>query len=383
MVGAAKEARGKCVGPILVVSGGVGASGEQVARTALAQFPGEEREGFNQEAQVVNSGIWAAVKRRALQFATLVTVVLFALYLYHHRYQPQILFGHLFPESNIVREKQIVVVHGGVRGGDETAERQTPFKRGETAPDVLFRTNFIQQPELRLPVLTTADEVLFLQGGKLERTWEKPDVHISVSSLHSGEVVERLSPKTLLDEAGLKVLADRDHQKILVFYRTPEELDRGFAFLSYLHFRRLGEQLAFTYKPGPIREMFPSEVEQGARRLFGAAKSELYSYGGPAPTMDSALLGRFSSDEHLQFVEKTGVFESSTGAVIALETDGTLRLDLVAKQPQPSVYFTHYVFGNDLCLFLLGRRSSPAGEAVYVRLCDPAVEQAGTRKEES
>ena len=287
------------------------------------------------------------------RLVTAASLVLFALYLGTHVQMLGHVWRSAFPPVDYAIAEEVVVAMGeGAAGGAMTPEA---FDRvaADTANLYYPRTDYVQTDPLPLDVFSREDRVLLLEGGQsLRRPWERPVVCLAHTRLHRGRSASRLETRLLVDEPGLKILHAGGRRLVLVFYESPRAFEKAWTYLSWCWFHRQHDDLRYTFEPIPIDRMFVDDRGGGLARFLGGKTLTLYVHESLDGCSPETCYGAARVGPHLGVASDSALAARLPKLRLASSGDGVLILAGGAGEQVGR--FTHYLYGTDKSMFLLG-----------------------------
>jgi hypothetical protein len=306
---------------------------------------------------------------------------------------------YTFPSEDHTISQEIVVTPGGDKAASNVSPETFDRVAADPANSYFQRTNWIQTDQLPLGLFSENDRVLLLEGNQsLRHSWKRPVVWLARTRLHSGRSASRLVTRSLLDDAGLKILHAPSRSLVVVFYDSPQTFEKAWTYLTWLRFHRQHDDLKYTFEPAPLCDMFddkqpgklrtPNKIGTGSR--IGAEKrGNLGDARVPVPVLLGPL-SRFLCGKSLTLYVQDSLEATSpeicfgsahVGSGLSLTCDPVLaarfpemsfdvlsggELTLRGGDSSSIGQFTHYVYGTDGSIFLLGTFESPGLSRAYL-----------------
>jgi hypothetical protein len=270
-----------------------------------------------------------------------------------------------FPSQDHTISQEIVVATGGEEDADSVSA-QTFDRVAADAPKLYFpRTNWVQTDLLRLDFLSEKGQVLLLEGGHaLRDPWKRPVVWLARTRLHSGRSACRLATRSLVDDAGLKILHAPSRSLVVVFYHSPQSFEKAWTYLTWLGFRREHDDLQYTFGPAPLHDMFDDSQPGKLSRFLCGKSLTLYVHNSLEATSPEICFGSAHVGTGLSLTYDPVLSARYPEMRLAALTGGEL---LLRNGDSGSIgQFTHYVFGTEGSILLLGTFGSARRSRAYL-----------------
>jgi hypothetical protein len=282
------------------------------------------------------------------RLVTTASLALFALYAGMHAPTLGDAWRSAFPLSDCTIAEEIVVTKGGSASGRMTPEA---FDRiAQDAANLYYpRTNYVQTAPVPLAVFSPRDRVLLLEGDEpLRRLWKRPVACLAQTKLHSGRSAARLQTRRL----------------VLVFYDSPRAFEKAWTYLSWCFFHQQHEDLRYTFEPAPLDRMVADGEGDRLARFLSGKTVTLYVHQSLDGCSPETCYGSARVGPHLAVACDSALARRLPELRIASPGDDAL---ILANGVGREIgRFTHYVYGTDTSMFLLGTVSKSRRARAYL-----------------